>query len=196
MSSWKILSQLLSWFTFLLFPRYLASLHQLLVPKSSFVSEAFLLGWRWLKRHVFFCSLCSWVCFPELSNSQQILSCTSQGTLPWFWQLQGILVQSLSRFLGSSSYKGRAKLPLFFLPSVRPKTYPLMSLGFLLPILNGPWLTDLAFLIFEGPLALSFNTYKILDLNNYQKKNQLKDISVMLIINVSMLKLAIRFALF
>ena len=73
-----------------------------------------------------------------------------------------------------------------------------MSLGFLLPILNGPWLTDLAFLIFEGPLALSFNTYKILDLNNYQKKkkNQLKDISVMLIINVSMLKLAIRFALF
>ena len=85
---------------------------------------------------------------------------------------------------------------MFFLPSLRPKTYPFMSLGFLLPILNGPWLTDLAFLIFEGPLALSFNTYKILDLNNYQKKNQLKDISVMLIINVSMLKLAIRFALF
>jgi len=43
-----------------------------------------------------------------------------------------------------------------------------MSLGFFLPILNGSWLTDWVFLIFEGPLVLDFNTCNILDINNYQ----------------------------
>ena len=116
-------------------------------------------------RHVFLRSLCPWACFPKLSNSQLILSCTSRGSSPWFWQLQGILIQSLFGLLWSSSHKGWAKLPLLFLHSLKLKTYPFMSLDFLLPILNEHWLTDWAFLVFEGPLILDFNTCNILDLN-------------------------------
>ena len=40
-----------------------------------------------------------------------------------------------------------------------------MGLGFLLLILSGHWLEDWAFLIFEGPSVLVFNTNNILDLN-------------------------------
>lgn len=40
-----------------------------------------------------------------------------------------------------------------------------MGLGFLLLILDGPWLTDWASLNFEGPFALTLNTCNILDLN-------------------------------
>lgn len=40
-----------------------------------------------------------------------------------------------------------------------------MGLDFLLLILSEPWLTSWAFLIFEGPLVLDFNTRNILDLN-------------------------------
>ena len=115
--------------------------------------------------HVFLRALCPWAYFPELSNSQLIVSCTSRGSPPWFWQLFGILVQSLSRLFRGSSHKGWAKLPLLFLPSLRPKAYLFMSLGFLLPILNGPWLTNWTFPILEGSLVLDFNTYNILDLN-------------------------------
>ena len=115
---------------------------------------------------VFLHSLCPWACFPKLSNSQLILSCTSRWSLLWFWQLHGILVQSLFGLLGSSSYKSRAKFSLLFLPYLRPRAYPFMNLSFFLPILNGPWLKDWAFLIFKGPLVLDFKTCNILNISN------------------------------
>ena len=55
---------------------------------------------------------------------------------------------------GSSFYRGLsqtsfAPLSLFFL---RPRAYPFMGLGFLLPILNGPCLMDWSFLILRAHL--------------------------------------------
>ena len=70
--------------------------------------------------------------------------------------------------LGAPFTEGWAKLPLlfFFLSSLRPRAYSFMGLGFLLPILNGPWLMDWAFLTFEGPFALDLDTCNILNVNN------------------------------
>ena len=70
--------------------------------------------------------------------------------------------------LGAPFTESWAKLPLLFFSfpfSLRPRAYPFMNLGFLLPILNGPWLIDWAILIFEGSFALVLDTCNILDLN-------------------------------
>ena len=67
--------------------------------------------------------------------------------------------------LGAFLTKAGSSFLCFFLLSLRPRAHPFMSLGFLLPILNGRWHTDWAFLIFEGPLVMDFNTCNILDLN-------------------------------
>ena len=162
----------------LLFSRYQASLHQVLVPKSSSVSKAFSSKLQ-LMWHVFLCSICPWAYFLELSISQLILSSTSQGSPCWFWQLLGILVQSLFGLLGDFSHRGWAKLPLPFLPSLRPKVYPFMSLGFLLLNLNRSWLTDWAFPILESQLVLDFNTHNILHLHivlGWYRHNQFQPI--------------------
>ena len=78
-------------------------------------------------------------------------------------------------FLGAPFKKDWTKLFLLFLPSLRPRTCPFIGLSFILLILNESQLTDWTFLIFEGPFALGFNTCNILDLNNYQTRENTKN---------------------
>ena len=63
--------------------------------------------------------------------------------------------------------QAKLPLPLSFSLFLKPRAYPFMGLGFLLPILNGPWLTDWAFLIFEVLFALDLDTCNILILINH-----------------------------
>ena len=100
------------------------------------------------------CPFLSWF-FPALPKDPF----PSFGNCKVFWSSH--CLGSLGAFLA----KARLSFLCFFLLSLRPRAHPFMSLGFLLPILNGPWLADWAFLIFKGPLVLDFNTGNILDPN-------------------------------
>lgn len=91
------------------------------------------------------------------------------------------MVSRSNLYLGSLGVfftKARLSFLYSFRLSLRPMALLFMRLGFHLPILNGPWFTDWAFLILEVPLILDFNTCNMLDLNNgyilfflYEKKN-------------------------
>ena len=96
------------------------------------------------------------------------------------------MVSRSNLYLGSLGVfltKARLSFLYSFRLSLRPMAHLFMRLGFHLPISNGHWLTDWAFLILEGPLILDFNTCNMLDLNNgyilffffffflYEKKN-------------------------
>ena len=121
--------------------------------------------------HVFLRSLCPWTCFSELSIFQLILSCTSRWSLPWFWQLLSILVQSFSGLFRGFSHKGWAKLPLLFSSFSKAQGLPIHELG--LPFTYFKWALayGLGLSILKGSLLLNFNTCNILDLNTrYQRQ--------------------------
>ena len=137
-----------------------------LVPKSLSVSKTFFFwGCRRLMGHVFLRSLCPWACFSELSISQLILSYTSRGSPPWFWQLLSILVQSFSGLLRGSSHRGWTKLPLLFSSFSKAQGLPIHELG--LPFTYFKWALayGLRLSILKGSIVLDFNTCNILDLN-------------------------------
>ena len=137
---WKAPNHLLSWFTFSCSAQGFGSFYQVLVPSHDLL-HSLLLGCGWLMGHDPFslyaqghASLChphpGWppLALPEDPPLALVVP-KYLGPIPFF---------SLGSPKDPLLLRNGPNFPYFLLSSLGPKAYPIMGLGSLLPILNGP----------------------------------------------------------